>query len=344
MNNDSKSSFHDADVDAQAAGWVMRRDRGLNPGEQDDYLRWLAADPRHGEHFARHERAWRRLDPLVQWRPEHSPQPNPDLLAPRARRRGPGLPLWLAAAAMIAWALLAGWPRNREPGATKVPAVEAGPIVAQDYETRVLPDGSLIELKRGAAVEVDYMPGERDVRLVRGEAQFTVANNPGRPFVVAAGGVGVRAVGTAFDVKLAGPEVEVLVTEGRVQVIGGSAARALAKPLSAFPIAAGQKATFSSDPAAPPPREIAVSSDQIERSLSWRPALLTFTHAPLSEIVAGFNVHNGVQLVVADPQTAALKLDLTFHSNNVDAFVRMLAANYGVGVHSAGDTITLGRD
>ena len=51
-----------------------------------------------------------------------------------------------------------------------------------------------------------------------GEAYFTVAKNPGRPFVVAAGGVGVRAVGTAFNVRLDSDAVEVLVTEGRVQV------------------------------------------------------------------------------------------------------------------------------
>ena len=42
--------------DERAADWLIRRDRGLTPGEQDDYLQWLAADPRHGDAFARQHR------------------------------------------------------------------------------------------------------------------------------------------------------------------------------------------------------------------------------------------------------------------------------------------------
>ncbi len=30
--------------DEQAADWLIRRDRGLTPAEQDAYLQWLAAD------------------------------------------------------------------------------------------------------------------------------------------------------------------------------------------------------------------------------------------------------------------------------------------------------------
>jgi len=249
---------------------------------------------------------------------------------------------------MVAWALFAVWPRG--PGAavpapgTSVAVAPREPPVAQDYETRTLPDGSLVEMKPGTAVVVDYTPGERDVRLFRGEAQFTVAKNPNRPFVVTAGGVGVRAVGTAFDVNLSGPAVEVLVTEGRVQVVAGAAGHALARPAASYPIAAGHEATFSSDPAAPPPRDVPVTSAQIEDRLAWRPTLLSFTAAPLAEIVAGFNRHNRVQLVVADSPTGAIKLDLlAFHSNNVDAFVRLLEADYGVRAAAAGDTITLSR-
>ena len=33
--------------DELAAEWLVRRDRGLTPAEQDDFLQWLAADPRH---------------------------------------------------------------------------------------------------------------------------------------------------------------------------------------------------------------------------------------------------------------------------------------------------------
>jgi transmembrane sensor len=45
-----------------------------------------------------------------------------------------------------------------------------------------------------------------------------VTKDPVRPFIVMAAGVAVRAVGTAFNVKLDSTAVEVLVTEGMVAV------------------------------------------------------------------------------------------------------------------------------
>ena len=44
-----------------------------------------------------------------------------------------------------------------------------------------------------------------------------MSKDPERPFLVSAGEVTVRAVGTAFDVRLAPTAVEVLVTEGVIR-------------------------------------------------------------------------------------------------------------------------------
>lgn len=82
-----KSREHEH-IDHAAADWLVRRDRGLTPAEQDEFFQWLAADPRHGERFAQHQRTWKEFNLLAQWRPEHSAEPNPDLLAkPRRARR-----------------------------------------------------------------------------------------------------------------------------------------------------------------------------------------------------------------------------------------------------------------
>ena len=80
-------------------------------------------------------------------------------------------------------------------------------------ERRVLSDNSVIELKDGAQIDVDYSGGFRRVTLRQGEALFQVAKDASRPFIVEAAGVQFRAVGTSFSVQLA-PEkqVEVLVT------------------------------------------------------------------------------------------------------------------------------------
>jgi len=46
----------DEKVESAAAEWLVRHDRGLTPHEQDEFLQWLSAHPRHRESFERHRK------------------------------------------------------------------------------------------------------------------------------------------------------------------------------------------------------------------------------------------------------------------------------------------------
>ena len=331
----------------QAADWLVRRDRGFTPVEQDDFHAWLAADPRHRAAFAREESTWRELDHLAEWRPEHGTEPNPDLLA-SPRRDSRRKLLWLAplaAAAGLAAALVLFRPSPSVPNSPQI-------VTATGYEQRVLEDGSVAALNRGSAIAVDYTARERRVRLIRGEAHFTVARNTARPFVVSAGGLKARAVGTAFHVRLVDRAVEVLVTEGHVQV----------EPVAAIPRASSSPSSGQSEPTrpiltagervvvpadAPAGTRIVptpVSSAEIDRTLAWQPRLLEFASEPLSVVVAAFNRYNTVQLQIADPELVDLPIVATFRSDNLDGFVRLLSATAGVKVERTRDTVVLRRE
>ena len=91
------------------------------------------------------------------------------------------------------------------------------------YETRVgeqnaitLVDGTVIELNTASRVQVDYTAQRRSIRLMQGEAFFTVNKDPHRVFEVAAGSGVVRAIGTAFAVRFNEQALTVSVTEGKV--------------------------------------------------------------------------------------------------------------------------------
>ncbi len=205
-----------------AAAWVLRHDRGLTAAEQDAFSQWLAADPRHRVAWAEHRWGWDELDRLAGLQTSVHAVPDPDLLAPK-RRRPFGFPLspslslsFLAAAALVLGVFL--W---QQPA---VPPSAAPPSLAL-IERRDLADGSVVELNRGAVVSDRFTPGERRVQLERGEAHFTVAKDAARPFVVEVAGVTVRAVGTAFNVRLDPTAVEVLVTEGKVAVMADDGGR-----------------------------------------------------------------------------------------------------------------------
>jgi len=333
--NSTPSDPADQRARREAAAWLTKHDRGLTAAEQDEFFQWLAADPRHGAWFARHREGWTRLDAIADWRPEHGTEPNPDVLAKPAVR-----PRWLRPAiltAMAATLALAGgalWQRTAAtPPATTVARAEIG-----GYERRVLDDGSVAELNRDAEIEVNYTAGERRVVLRRGEAHFTVEKNPARPFVVHARGVAVRAVGTAFNVRLDSSSVEVLVTEGKVQVApppalaAASPAAAPASPL----VAAGERATVPLAAHATP-HVVRTTAAELARLRAWQPQLLDFASTPLADVLAELNRRNRVQLVLADPSRARVPIVASIRSDNLEGFVSLVASAAGLQAEHRGD-------
>ena len=319
-------------IESAAAEWLVRHDRGLTPAQQDEFLSWLTASAAHRESFERHRSMWGDFNALKQWRPEHGTVPNPDLLA---RHRRPSAWRWATPAllAAAAVALLLVWPPT-----TRAPENATVVFEAAAYRQETLPDGSVLDLNRGAHVVVQFSAAERRVLLVQGEAQFAVAKNPARPFVVRAGGVEVRAVGTAFNVKLAGPNLEVLVTEGTVhvsqQAVVAPAASAGSAPTAApvvlAALTAGQRTVIPVATVIAPPVVVPASVPEIARLLDWQPHLLDFESAPLAEVVETFNRRNPRRLVIGDEELRALTIVASIRSDNVESFVRLLEGTMGV--------------
>jgi transmembrane sensor len=346
MSHRPDESSSDERIEREAAAWILREDRGLTAAEQDAFVEWLAADPGHGADIARQRRYWKRLDQLAQWRPEHGERPNPDLLAPPLRRRllrfAPAIAL--AAAAAIAVAFVWFQPRSalEAPGSPALPSAASSPAPNQ----RVLDDGSVVELNRDATIVVQFTDTERRVTLERGEAHFEVKTDPARPFIVRAHGVDVRAVGTAFNVRVGAAAVEVLVTEGRVQLdtkrepASGTTETAAAPPSI---LVARQRAVVSFAEMTTPPEIATLTAGEIERVLAWQHRMIDFSGAPLTEIVAEFNRRNVVQLVLIDPELASLRMSVTLRSDNIDLFVRTLEMNFGARAERRGDTEILLR-
>ncbi|MSU68122.1 MAG: hypothetical protein CK548_08195 [Opitutia bacterium] len=334
---DPRFPLNDA-IESAAAEWLVRHDRGLTPAQQDEFLSWLTASAAHRESFERHRSLWGDFNALKQWRPEHGTVPNPDLLA-RYHRPSPwrwAAPALLAAAAV---ALLLVWS-----SANRAPHHATLAFEATTYRQETLSDGSVLDLNRGAHVVVQFTAAERRVLLVQGEAQFAVAKNPARPFVVRAGGVEVRAVGTAFNVKLAGPNLEVLVTEGTVHVsqqavvapatsmaTGASAGPApTAVPVVLAALTAGQWTVIPVAAVIAPPVVVQTSDPEIARLLDWQPRLLDFESTPLAEVVETFNRRNPQRLVIGDEELRALTIVASIRSDNVEGFVRLLEGTMGV--------------
>lgn len=338
-------------VREQAALWLARRDRGLSPVEQDEYLQWLQADPRHAEAVTQHAAALERMMQLYEWQPVHDSEPNPDLFAPPRRSRR-----WLWSGALTAAAALAVLFLWERPWARQAPDIADAPkSYLRVNERLALPDGSRIELKDGSRVVVLYSGTERRVKLAGGEAHFSVWKNAARPFVVDAAGVEVRAVGTAFNVRLEDKAVEVLVTEGSVQVTpddgrqttdnglpeSGDASAAGVSPLF---VTVGERAVVPLAAAADVvPVVTPVTAEDISQELAWQAPRLQFNETPLADAIAEFNRLNRHQLVLGDAALGAVPIGGTFRPDNVEGFIRLLDATLGIRAEQAGDDTTVLR-
>lgn len=335
-------------VEFEAALWVVRLERGLTAAEQDEFLDWLGADSRHGEALTQQKAGWTRLDLLADWRPMHGARPNRDLLAPPPRgvvSRGWRLAAWfipgvLAVAAAVALGVYLF--RPEKPSDATAMAIAPGQIAL--IERRTLEDGSVVELNRGAELRVNFSAGARHIELSRGEAQFQVAKDPNRPFTVRAGTVTVRAVGTVFNVQRRTASVDVVVTEGTVDVRTPKPAHPGEREAAEVArVEAGHRCVVFL--ALDSPLAVAVvTPEETARLLAWQPTVLDFAEAPLSAIIAEFNRRNApFQITVDDPALADLPLSASLRSDNVEGFLRLLEGGFGLEVERSGNVISLHR-
>jgi transmembrane sensor len=329
MNDRLPPSRNHRAIAREATAWVVREERGLTAPEQDALSHWLAADPSHGEILRERRWAWREFDRIAGFPATLTPAPDPDLLAPRSARPKGISPRWqvvawasaAAAAAILLWVEVA--PRT-------VPSGQLAPsrlstALAAPCEQRTLEDGSLVQLNRGAQLSIDFTAGVRRVRLMRGEAHFAVAKNPERPFVVEAGGVTVRAVGTAFNVQLTSAAVEIVVAEGRVAV--DREAEAHSNPVASV-LDAHQRVVVPLRETGLGPPAVTLSEAELTARLVWQPRMLDFTDVPLASVVEELNRRNPVQLIPESAVLRELRVNASIRSDNVEGFVRLLESSF----------------
>lgn len=348
-DNDSSPERQPTEVEQAALGWVVRSERGLAPEQQEELAAWIGAHSRHRELFEEFGGTWAVMGHAEVLPPRslaEAPAGERALLPidracagsgirRRSRRIVRALWLPLAAAAAVAIAYVVG----------RVPAHEEVSFVTAVGASRqlTLSDGSVVQMNTDSALVAAFTDAERRVRLARGEAYFQVAKDADRPFVVEAAGIGVRAVGTAFNVRVRSETVEVLVTEGRVRVAAERTENA--GPGARPEVAAGERVVLPVSLAAVPPEAFVpqrVPDDQVRRMLAWQERQLVFWDTPLSDMVAEFNRYSQHSLIVNDAAVAAMRFGGSFPVDDRAGFVRMLRENFGIRVEER-ESVTILR-
>lgn len=293
--------------DRIAAGWAAALDSGpLAPDRERELANWLDEDPRHRGALVRAQAALVMLA-----RPMSKAAP----AAPRMGRRA-------LLAGGVACAIGIGLFAVRD-----APALDTG---IGEIRRTPMADGSSVVLDTATTLRPRFSTRRREMRLDRGRALFSVAHDAARPFIVEADGIRVRAIGTVFSVSRE-DTVEVLVTEGVVEVTGGSRAEILR---------AGQRGRFTSGGIA---AIEAVPAATMARALDWRDGRLELDGQTLASAVATINRYNRRPIVVTDPALAGEPLHGAFRNDDPEGFARSAAIGLGARSWAEPDRIVIGR-
>ena len=308
----------------EASAWFARLNRRQVSLREIEAFRAWREDPHNRAAYEAIDRTWRRAGTLKgEAAVERALS---DALARGAAGRGrrERRAAWMAGAGVASLVCLAvaagGWIY-----------LQAHPTYAtKTGEQRLvrLADGSSVRLDTDSRIEVAFASGARKVRLAHGQAFFDVAHDPARPFLVEAGPVTVRAVGTRFDVRADDGQATVTLVEGVVEVRRQGAAPRV------WTLRPGQQ--VAANPAAAP------RAVNLETATSWTSGRVVFQGVPLGVAVDEINRYSTHKIVLRAPGASATPVTGSFETGDSDAFVSAVRDLHGLRVTRQSDgTIVL---
>ncbi len=338
----------------EAPLWIARIDRELSDEEMKELEQWLSDSPKHREAFLEAASLWDDMDVLTRLSslfPLEGSRPVPKKMHWKHLSALAAVLVFLAIVLLRPDAGMLQPPASEPMAASKPDTTSA----AQTYLTVIgqqslvsLSDGSQVRLNTDSLIEVVYGSDFRRVHLVRGEAHFEIAKDASRPFDVLAGNHVVRAIGTAFNVRMPSIErMEVTVTEGRIRLMNDEPRKTVSEePVSLSgaesPIAvAGQLVTVESSGK---PRVRDLPLEELADLTAWQRGKLVFRGEPLREVLQEFARYTNLKFIPNDETIGDIPVGGVFRAADVEGLMMALRENFGLRTSIVGDAVVIARN
>jgi len=311
----SEKARRDRQINENAVDWVLRMEGGpLTASERRDLDVWLQRNAAHIKAFNKAQRLFSDSG--------HALASDPD----QAKRVIAGKGTGRSSRMLLPIILVIGGFYLAD-----------GPLwLRADYisDSREMPvlelaDGSTVQLNSESALAENQKNASREVSLLKGEAYFEVARDPGRPFVVEAGDTRIEVLGTAFNVNLIGDLTEVTVTESKVRVLCPDMDdEFILEP--GMRVVCGGGRTFSP-----------IKTVSPELAAPWRTGRLVFDGQPLFRVIEEIFRHipGDAYLFAGSKRSRRISgsFDLTDPEKALDSFAKV----FGLEVVRAGGVLTI---
>jgi len=334
-----------------------------SPAEQAGLQQWLDTDPSHQREYQVVEKIWhdsgqvladRQFDKEAAWKklgetltfpalpqpqvpyqtgmspqtgvspqPETSPQPG----APLQPRRIPSFPRqkWLAAASILLLLGIGGWwyYSKKVIGPRQV-------ILAKDGPRHVpLPDGSFVDLRKGAVLTyTEPFNDDRKVELT-GEAFFLLAARPSGPFSIRTTHAIIEQMGTSLLVKDLPASDEVIVTAGKVKFSDRD------DPTRNRIVRAGENLTLAEE-------RFTTSRKKEPNFMSWKTGVLDFRDEPLESAAAAVGDFFELPVFISTDlggEIGKIKVNARFDHQPLEQVLEELRLTTGLDIQKRKDTL-----
>lgn len=293
----------------QAGEWLARLHADDRVAEDEVAFRaWLRADPSHQDAFERASTIWDAVPGLSTSAAPEAPVP-----ATRLSRR---MALAGGGAVVVAGGLTLGW-REAYAGVYRTGIGEQRRLV--------LDDGSRVMLDTDTRIRFWMRNDVRTLSLGLGRIDLDIAADP-RPFVIDLGDRRATAQAGRLDVRREGDAAALTAIQGSARIDTPGAPVALG-PGNRIEMAAG--------------RVDQLDQPELDDLIAWQSGRLAFRDETLATAAREMNRYSPHQLVITDPQAAALRLSGVYRVGDPEAFARSLALLLPVRVSGDGRTIRI---
>jgi transmembrane sensor len=311
--------------ESEAAEWIAVRgsQKEWSSERQAELEAWLARSLANRVAYIRINATWRRTDRLAALRKP---------MKPTVISNAPHLTRWFRIAGVLGLVAIIGVVATTYLQRTHGQLIQT-PKGGQERLT--LSDGSQVELNTDSAVSIDIRDNSRRVELVRGEAFFDIRHDSSRPFIVVAGTHRIVDLGTKFLVRTGPDMVKVALVEGSARLENTndqSRHRTVVLTSDEVAIANSDVVRISRH-----------TQRELSESLAWQRGKVVFHNEPLADAAVELNRYGGLELIVADADSAKLLINGTFLTNNAEEFAEATHELFGLRVEHRNGNLILSR-
>ena len=182
-----------------------------------------------------------------------------------------------------------------------------------------LPDGTAVWLMSGSTISYpsNFSVSKTRNVTVKGQAFFKVAKDASHPFILDLGEVGLKVVGTSFNIMNYGDEdhINIALKTGRVDLFRGTY-----KPgKQAVEMVPGQLVTYDKNMP-----EFHLTDVNVDKYTSWINGTLQFRDDPLAEVLKKLGRWYNIAIEVKDPKISDFPFTATIKNEDLDQVVELL--------------------